>query len=79
MVDCGFGCKLHDLQCFDDFFSFIYLEVITNLRASSQIFVRNHQFNVSSLWFKQILDSYLVQYHLLAHHLHRLLKYVDVS
>ena len=62
-------------------FSFIFLEFIIYLRASSQNFVVNHQFNVILLYLKQISDSQLtvVQYHLLAHHLYRLLKYVEFS
>ena len=56
-------------------FSFIFLEFIIYLRASSQNFVENHQFNVILSYFRQSL----VQYHLLAHHLHCLLRYVDFS
>ena len=40
-------------------FSFIFLEFIIYLRASSQNFVENHQFNVILSYFKQILDNHL--------------------
>ena len=40
-------------------FSFIFLEFIVYLRASSQNFVENHQFNIILSYFKQILDSHL--------------------
>ena len=41
-----------------DFFC-IFLELIINMRASSQNFVENHQFNVSLLYIMQNLDSCL--------------------
>jgi hypothetical protein len=40
-------------------FSFIFIEFIVYLRASSQNFVENHHFNVILLYFKQILDNHL--------------------
>ena len=40
-------------------FSFMFLEFIIYLRASSQNFVENHQSNVILLYFKQKLDSHL--------------------
>ena len=40
-------------------FSFIFLEFIISLRASSQNFVENHQFNIILSHFKQILDNHL--------------------
>ena len=40
-------------------FSFIFLEFIIYLRATSQNFVENHQFNIILMYFKQILDSHL--------------------
>ena len=40
-------------------FSFIFLEFIIYLRASSQNFVESHQFNVILSYFKQIWDSHL--------------------
>ena len=47
-------------------------------RASSQKIVKNHQSNVILSYFKQNYWHSLVQYdHLLAHHLHCLLKYED--
>ena len=59
-------------------FSFIFLEFVIYLRASSQ-----------NLWKPLIFSNFfvlqtnfrqtLVQYHLLANHLYRLLKYVDFS
>ena len=60
-------------------FSFIFLEFIIYLRASSQNLVENHQFNVILSYFYTNFRQSLVQYHLLAHHLYRLLKYVDFS
>ena len=40
-------------------FSFIFLEFIIYLRASSQKFVENYQFNVILSYFKQFLTSRL--------------------
>ena len=40
-------------------FSFIFLEFIISLRASSQNFVENHQFRLILSYFKQILDNHL--------------------
>ena len=79
MVEFSFGRRFHDLNYFEVGIFFIFLEFIIYLRASSQNFVENHQFNVILSYFKQNLDNSLVQYHLLAHHLHHLLKYVDFS
>ena len=44
--------------------SFIFLEFIIYLRASSQNFVVNHQFNVILLYLKQISDSQLTIVHI---------------
>ena len=41
----GFRHKLHDLNYFELYFHFIFLTLIINLRSSSDIFVKNHQFN----------------------------------
>ena len=57
-------------------FSFIFLEFIISLRASSQNFVENHQFNIIILYFKQILDNHLFN---MITYLPRLLQYVDFS
>ena len=38
-------------------FSFIFLELIIYLRASSQDFVENHQFDVVLWYFKKITQS----------------------
>ena len=40
-------------------YSYIFLESIIYLRASSQNFVENHQLNVILSHFKQILDNHL--------------------
>ena len=40
-------------------FSFIFFEFIIYLRASSQSFYENHQFNVFLLYFKYNLDNHL--------------------
>ena len=53
-------------------FSFVFLEFIIYLRASSQNIEENHQFkcNLSYIHLFNMI-------HLLAHHLHCLLKFVD--
>ena len=38
---------------------FIFLEFIIYLRASSQNFIENHQYDVILSYFKQNLESYL--------------------
>ena len=40
-------------------FSFIFLEFIIFLRASSQNFVENHHIDIILSYFKQILDNHL--------------------
>ena len=59
MVESSFGCRFHDLKYFEVDIFYIFLEFIICWRASSQNFVENYQFNVISLYFEQILDSYL--------------------
>ena len=54
---------------------FHFLEFIIYLRLSSQNFVENHQFKWNLLYF----FLKIVDYHLLAHHLHCHLQYVDFS
>ena len=54
MAESSFGRKFHDLNYFEVISSFIFLEVIIYLRASSQKFVENHQFNEILLYIKQI-------------------------
>ena len=46
------------LTIFELKFSFIFLELVIYLRASSQNFGEVHQFNVILLYFKQILDNH---------------------
>ena len=81
MVECTIGCGFHDLQYFEveviPLSFFIFLELIIDLRMTSQNFEKDHQFNVIVSNFKRNLRFLLVQCHLLAHHLHRLLKHVD--
>ena len=59
-------------------FSFIFLEFIVYLRASSQNFVENHKFNVILLYLEKYIQK-IVQYHLLAHYLQHLLEYAIFS
>ena len=49
---------------------FMFLEFIIYMRASSEKFVENHQFNVFFSVFQTNIKQLLVQYHKLAHHFH---------
>ena len=40
-------------------FFLIILKSVIHFKASSQNFVENHQFNIISSYFKQILDNHL--------------------
>ena len=79
MIESGFGSRFHDLNYFEVGIFFYSLEFIIYLRAPSQNFVENHQINVIFSIFQTKFRQSLVQYQLLAHHLHPLLKYVDFS
>ena len=58
MVESGFGRRFHGLNHFEVGFFFTSLELIIFMRASSQNFVENHQFDVFLSYFKQILESH---------------------
>ena len=51
MIEFGFGRRFHDLNYFEVGIVFIFLELTIYLRASSQNFVQNHQFNVILFYF----------------------------
>ena len=75
----GLGRRCHDRKNILKLdFHFKFLEFIINLRSSLQKFVEKHRMNVILPCFKQILDHYMSVY-LLAHCLHYLLEYVDIS
>ena len=76
MVESSFGRRLMTLIILKLDLSFILLGFIFYLRASSKNFVENHQFNVILSYFKTNCRLSLVQF---AHHLHRLLEYVNMS
>ena len=73
MVELGFGCRFHDLKYFKVGIFFMFLEFIIYFRASSQIFVKYHQFNVILSYLKQNYDNCLFN----ITYLHHLLKYVN--
>ena len=64
MVEYGLGRRIHDLKYNFEIgiflnFIFVFLEFIIHSRASSQTFVKTHQFNAILLYFKQIFNTYL--------------------
>jgi hypothetical protein len=60
MVESGFGrLDFMTLIILNLEISFIFLEFVICLRASSQNFMENHQFNVILSYFKPILDNHL--------------------
>ena len=60
MIEFGFGRRFHDLIYFEVGIFFIFFELTIYLRASSQKFVENHQFNVILSYLKQLfLDIHL--------------------
>jgi hypothetical protein len=63
------GINFMTLNFWNYIYFFIFLEFIIHFKASSQKFVET----------VKLIRKLLVQYHLLAHHLHCLLKFVDFS
>jgi hypothetical protein len=53
-----FGCKFHDLNHFELFFSIPWIHYTLEVNIK-YFFIENHQFNVILSWFNQFFDNYL--------------------